>query len=611
MSRKIITITLLFLVCLTANAAKASGKPRAMTQPDGTTVMVKLLGDENFHWYQTIDGVLLYPKSGAFYVAEVQNDGQLVPTDLLAHNLDSRTNAETEKAKAQRRHLFFAENKPKSDGMSKMAKYPYSGYCPHKGKVRIPIIMLEYPDRKFQKHGDELYAEFNEYFNSETVTPFNAKDRQYLNGFGSVKRYFLDASLGQFEPEFELYGPYTASEPHRYYAGTSPKLGREALRLAHGDIDFSQYDSDNDGNVDLVYVLYAGTGQNLSQMDDDAWPHWRMGDFGTYNGKRVNSIGVSNESVDLAFNDGTQTIRAGIGVLCHEISHGLGLPDLYWTRSDCPKDSHGLPDYNNCGPEEWDLMDGGENIYEGIWPVQYSAWERETMGWIETETLDKPSNVTINPFDDPDGRGKVYKVVNKGDNDEYYIIENFSSSRNHWNYLFWSHILELDKDIPGLIVTHVYDNIDDENILSPNNKYKKPRITLLPADNFLLAYYSIDEECWYQGKKQKITLDMYTKDEQNDPYPGPLNVTSITDYHEYSNFWGMGRNYPITDITVNSDRSISFKFMGGDPSGIAEITNESDSDTRIYTLEGQAIGNRWELLSSGIYVQNGKKIIKK
>lgn len=611
MKKHIILILLLFTVCLTINAAKASGKPKAMRQPDGTTLMVRLMGDEHFNWYQTMDGVLLYAENGAFYVADIQDNGQLASTNMLAHNLDSRTNAENVKAKAQRRNLFFAESKPKANGMRKMTGYPITGYCPHNGKVRIPIIMVEYPDRKFQNHGEELYAEFNEYFNGETVTPFTTQDRKYLKGFGSVKRYFQDASLGQLDLDFDLYGPYTTSETHDFYGGTSPRLVVEAVRLAHNDIDFSQYDSDNDGNIDLVYVLFAGAGKNISQMNDDVWPNWRMIDLGEYNGKNLNSIGVSNETVEVEYAEGAMQVRAGIGVFCHEFSHGLGLPDLYWTRSDYPTDSHGLPDYNNCGPEEWDLMDGGENILSGIWPVQYLAWERETMGWIDIEKLDKPSNVTVYPIDDHNGRGKAYKIVNKADTDEYYIIENFSSARDHWNYMFWAKELGLDKDTPGLIVTHVYDNVSGENILSPNNKYKKPLITILPADNFILAYYSIDEECWYQGKKQKITVDMYTADERNDPYPGPLNVTSITDYREYSNFWGMGKNYPITDITVNPDRSISFKFMGGSADGIVEICNDADTNTQIYTLDGQAVGRQWTTLSPGIYVKNGKKVIKK
>ena len=97
--------------------------------------------------------------------------------------------------------------------------------------------------------------------------------------------------------------------------------------------------------------------------------------FHNEEGKIVNVIGAANE---LAVDDyDGEPVRAGIGVFCHEMSHGMGLPDLYWTLSYRPRDEYGDVDFDNCGPEDWDLMDGGENLYNGMWPCQYTAWERE------------------------------------------------------------------------------------------------------------------------------------------------------------------------------------------------------------------------------------------
>lgn len=86
-----------------------------------------------------------------------------------------------------------------------------------------------------------------------------------------------------------------------------------------------------------------------------------------HDGKRIPIVGLSNELAITAQNNQGTALRAGIGVLCHEMSHGLGLPDLYYTLSLTPKDEHGYADYNNCGPEDWDLMDGGENIFNGFY----------------------------------------------------------------------------------------------------------------------------------------------------------------------------------------------------------------------------------------------------
>lgn len=599
-------IMLLVAVCISASAAKATGEPMKTFQPDGTILMYRLLGDEWKHWYQTMDGVLLVNEGGTFYVAKTNADGSLVSTGIIAHNIDTRSDIEAQMAKEQNPNQFFSRisddvYKPVSRGSG----FPLARRCPHNGKVKIPVILMEYPDLKFTKQGAELKAQFGEYFNSTETSPFSTTNKKYLAGYGSVKQYFLDASNGLFEPEFELYGPYTISQKHDTNTDKYGYSQRdEVLEIARKDIDFSKYDSDNDGNVDLVYILYAGSGQNLSSNTHDVWPHCTPVNKGPYNGKVINTIGLSNELVYIPDGKGGKNAyRSGIGVLCHEMSHGLGLPDLYWQTNDSRYT-------DNCGPEEWDLMDGGENLYGGIWPVQYNAWEKESMGWLSFEELTEPQDVTIYALDNKEGKGKVYVVRNPANKNEYYVIENFMCSNDHWNYYHWRHNLGLDITVPGLLITHIngYDGYAPSLNINVNTN-GKPRITLLPADEFILGYYSVGTTKMYQGKKQEITSDMYYDDEATDVYPGPNGVTAITAYKNYDGE-EMVEKYPITDITVNSDRSISFKFKGGGlPSGINELI--TDADNSIYTIGGVFAGNDFNALPMGIYIRNGKKVVKK
>lgn len=610
MKKLLSTLLLLVAVSAAAWAAKATGTPFAVEQPDGTTLMVRLLGDEHFNWYQTMDNVLLVRVDGAFYVAKTEDDGTITSSGIIAHNSDSRNAEETSMAKSQDAGKFFKAASGTHNGMAKASGYPVTGRCPHMGKVKIPVIMMEYPDRPFSMDRDSLYREFDDYFNSMAPTPTNKNTR----GYSSIKRYFHHASNGQFELEFDLYGPYMADYPINHYAYTKEErstpsyaLKQEALDKASADIDFTQYDSNNDGEVDMVYILYAGYGHNIGDHPESIWPHCSWGCNKYAQGMKINIIGMSNELVQISE---TKSIRAGIGVFCHEMSHGFGMPDLYWTLSDIPKDSHGLPDYNNCGPELWDLMDGGELINAGICPVQYTAWEREAMGWMEFEELNSAKRVTVYPLDDEQGRGKAYVVKNPENTNEYYVIENYTPpSPTHWNYALWYNYLGYSYKTPGLIVTHVNGWNGSANTMSPNNTYGKPSITILPADDFILADYSVGKECWYEGQKQKITSDMYKKDLAFDPYPGLAEATEIK---SYKNYYGedMGLIYPITDITVNDDRSISFTFIEDDiATGINDVRKKID-DANIYSIDGRCLGNDASLLPHGIYIRNGRKVMQ-
>ncbi|TGX83314.1 M6 family metalloprotease domain-containing protein [Palleniella muris] len=581
--RRIILLSLFILAAATCiHAAKSSGTPKAVKQPDGTTLMVRLLGDEHFSWHQTMDEVVIMQQDKAFYIAEICTDGSLKNTGVLAHNLDSRKGQELQLAKAQDKNLFFAKGAEASQARRKaIAGYPSSDFCPHSGKIRIPVIMVEYTDVKFTFNERSVWED---YFNGTERVEFTPADR--FKGHSSVAQYFSDASFGNFTPEFDLYGVYTVAHPHDYYgynSGRTSTIIKEALALADNDIDFTKYDSNNDGKVDMVYILYAGAGANLSGDDTDIWPQCFYRSSYSNDGKRISVIGLSNElAITAAANKGT-ALRAGIGVLCHEMSHGLGLPDLYRTLGSAPKDEHGLVDWNNCGPEDWDLMDGGENLFNGFWPVQYAAWERDIMGWLTLEELDKPADITIYPLDNEDGKGKAYRITNPENRNEYYVIENFG--KDNWNSF------QGTQRNTGLLITHVND-ISTKG-MSPNNTYRKPNLTLIPADGFLFGSYSIDETIWYEGRPQVATKDMFTDELKGDPYPGSKGITAVEAYKNYTGD-DMVAKFPITDIRENTDGSISFRFMGGVSDGISDInttTNKRVSPKKIIKNGQLTIGN--------------------
>lgn len=606
--KKVLCLILLSLITTFLWAAKSAGIIRTWSQPDGTMVKVQLLGDEHVSWYQTPDGILLVRgEDKAFYVADVDAEGVLSATKVLAHDADKRTDAERSLANAQRREAFFAAaNKELQAARAKsLPGYPTKNFCPHTGNIRVPIIIMEYPDRKMTFDMDVI----EEYFNGTTKIPYSIETK--WQGYSSVAQYFKDASFGKFTIDFDIYGPYTAENNHDFYHGSNRfTLLTEAVKKADLDIDFSKYDSDSNGRVDMVYIFFAGEGANLSGNDNDFWPAcWYSSNIRTEDGKTINVIGAANEMCVYAADSPTdEDLRAGIGVTCHEMSHGLGMPDLYNTGT--PKNPEtNLPDYSNCGPEDWDLMDGGENLFNAIWPCTYTAWERDVMGWIDVEDLTEKADITIYPLNDPEGRGKAYRIVNPANPNEYYIIENNTS--DEWNSY------QSQTYGSGLMIYHLNSNSSGFE-MTPNNTYGKPNITILPADGYIMALYNNGETIMYNGELIKMPKDFsefrkeyFIPEAMGDHYPGSQNVTSLAAYNNYTKVDGekdMVELYPITNIQQNEDGSISFKFMD-DATAINAIADKKQHmDGKIYSLDGRYLGTNPSLLPSGIYIQNGRKL---
>ena len=155
----------------------------------------------------------------------------------------------------------------------------------------------------------------------------------------------------------DVVGPLTLTKKHDYY-GTAPnyqlddrapEMVIEALKLANADVNYADYDWDNDGEVDQVYVIYAGVTEY--GKSGYIWPHeWNLS-AGQYYGsgsgtQRLDGVNIDTYAVsnELA----SRGVLNGIGTACHEFSHCLGYPDFY--------DS----EYNGgTAGQNWDVMDGG------------------------------------------------------------------------------------------------------------------------------------------------------------------------------------------------------------------------------------------------------------
>lgn len=619
-------MTMFLVIATCASAVKMQPGWHTVKLSDGQTVTLRAFGDQDLSWFETTDGVLVCQQGTDFFVATIDSRGNMQPSQWLAHNPGARSDMEKRMIAGQNRQAFF-DHCQNARAANRMRREPLPNtftLLPSQGVVRVPVILVQFTDTVFSLNNP--HAVFSEYLNGESR---HGEDEPLTlgNNYSSVKNYFTDMSFGKFVPDFQLYGPVTLPQPLAYYGKGSASsenmraLLADAVSAVDNEVDFSQYDSDGDGNIDLIYIIYAGYSESILGNSTDCI-HPKSGTIGggiTADGLTVCRYGVNNELNGTPANTAQfGPLVNGIGLFCHELSHCIGLPDLYAAPgSKAERAVNHTMDY-------YDLMDAGEYTFNGYRPTAYTAWERERFGWMTIDTLSAPQDVTLAPLDKG---GKAYRILNDADSTghEYFIVE--CVQKKGWNRSLLGQ---------GLMVTHV--DYDDDCFglygYGVNGTLAHPRMTLVPADGLFMPEYFLghtiaidsDNEVaeWntplydrYLG--QAIDKDTYKADAANDIFPGnTINVTELGDKAWL--YTGGILNKSVTDIAV-SDSVITFKFMGGTPQAIQDIEKDgnggmagstNNGNTPVYSIDGRrlTILSEFASLKSGIYIINGRKVVK-
>ena len=480
------------------------------TQPDGSIIQIRKVGDEFGHFTLNAAGQYIQQDEDGFYR----------PMDASA--VQARRRAAAVRRQAARH--------------SRQASSHVAV-----GQKHFLVILVAFKDVAFK----------SETANADFTALLNEKGYSVNGGTGSARDYYYDNSHGYFEPIFDVYGPVTLQNNVSTYGGNdsmgNDKAPEQAIiegcKALDPSIDFSRYDNDNDGEVDLVFMYYAGKGEASGGSTNTIWPHqWELSSAGK-------SLKLDNMKIDkyACTNELEISGMCGIGTACHEFGHAMGLPDFYDT------------DYEDNGQAAgmffFSTMDSGAYNNDGRTPPFFTIEERILLGWLPEDSLKEFSasgQITLPTVDD----NIAYKTLTDQEG-EYFVYE--CRGANGWDAGLDSHgliVTHVDKSgrkvkIEGSYITaaDLWNDWESSNAINENGSH--PCCYVVPAADPSNLLFGFDK---YSGS---YYFDIYNKGyAQQIPFPCTVDKKLINSYTARS--WnGVDADISLSNIVYANDQ-VSF-----------------------------------------------------
>lgn len=536
-SIRIVTLVLIACCAVSGTQAIPAYPHRVKIIAERDSFWLTLRGDEHFKFAITDDGYTALPSSGGWYYACTNNGGEVVKSNF-------RVSSESKKDIATRAFLNTQIKGIIPSYEKDTARYNYSisrspSLSSNKaivGERRILIILMQFSDVKFRKSQEDFDRLFNEANYHED------------GAYGSVYDYYNKVSYGQLQLRCDVLGPYTASRNMAYYGGNSsrtsgdmnPKaLFDEAIRNAILEVKLADYDSDGDGYVDNVHIIFAGYGEEAGASANAIWSHEMTFWAESIGGMMIDRYSCSPE---LRGNKGNGITR--IGPPCHEIGHALGAMDFY----DVDYQAGGY--YEGTG--DWDVMASGSWNDDGARPADFNPYVKAyNYGWVDVQTLEAD---TLNIISPSTLRNNIYRIDTPVSED-YYLLDNRQSEG-----------VNSAEPGKGLLIFHVGPQITQKEMTNTIN-------STYPQQCYVVCASAKDA-------RPRASASSYGNISSSGcPYPGSSHKTSFTNTSIPGAFCinGKAADISLTDIMQMPNGDVSLVF-GKNDDGETTLPNEPTED---------------------------------
>ncbi len=327
----------------------------------------------------------------------------------------------------------------------------WQGGMPASGTPKTLVLLVDFPDYPADATNTTGFVS-SQMFGSGTAGNFP---------YDSLSKYYERSSYGGLSIQGTVLGWYRASQNRSYYQGLGNGPGQRALMreainhynaLGH---DFSQYDNNNDGYIDIFYLKWTGPDNGWANF---WWAYqWHFNDSSyVVDGKRFGKY-VWSWIANSSFGSTIYHPRVDI----HETGHALGLPDFY--------------DYDgNTGP---DGGVGGLDMMHGNYG-DHNAFSKAMLGWLTptvvssgsqtielSPTSTQPQSVVIMPS----STGNIFS--------EHFVAQYRKRSSSAGNDSF-------DYPTDGMTIWHVDATLNGSNtdFLYDNSYTSHKLLRLMEAD---------------------------------------------------------------------------------------------------------------------------------
>ena len=520
--KKILLVVSLLCMALSLSAIPARPGKITHTQPDGTVITVEIHGDEYCHWV-------------------TDEAGNIVSLDADGYYRPVTTTPEMRRAARA-----AGESRRRQDAEARAA---VRANAPVTGQKHYLVILIAFADRSFRVSSPK--TAFTNLLNEVGYSRNGAT--------GSARDYYYDNSNGLFEPVFDVVGPVTLDNDMAYYGADSGGTGNDiragralydACQKVDADVDFSRYDNDGDGNVDLVFFYYAGYSQAEGASSDAIWPHmsYLYGMNSRFDGVRVYNYACTSELKGVS-----GTTMCGIGAACHEFGHAMGLPDMYDTNYDTDGAAGGLYSYS--------IMCSGSYNNGSRTPPYFNMQERIFLGW--NQESDIVEFATGGNYSIPALNGETQTVYKSpaSTSGEYFMYE--CRARQGWDAylpgegLLVYHIDKSNRQVGWYTAANLWNWKSYGNMLNSNGSH--PCCYLIPAaSQSSLNYTGYESNIPFPYGYGWSAVDSYTPVD----WAGETSTTTFEHIGYASGTVTLTANVPPDDISL-----LGYNFIDNPGSG--------------------------------------------
>lgn len=469
---------------------------------------VLLKGNENNKYALTEDGYTLLQDEDGWYYAMTDDTGCVVKSSLLALPIERQTHAISSFLQTQKKGLIPDPYISVSNNREIVRPHERNLIV---GKRKVLIVLVQFPDCPLTKSK----TDFIDLFNKQGYNEDGAK--------GSVVDYYNYVSYGKLELQCDIVGPYLTKEKMSYYGKNTTAGGKdvnvfslfeEILEALSSEVSLAEYDSDNDGYIDNIHIVYAGYGEDAGASANTIWAH-----EASFEPIRVQGLLIDRYScaAELRSNRGSGISR--IGAHCHEIGHAFGAMDYY--------DTDYATNGNYLGTGNWDVMAAGSWNEDGACPANFNPYVKAyDFGWCSVESITSEGEVSLFSSSKSD---IVYRIDSKLEG-EFFLIEN--RQREYF-----------DISVPGegMLIYHIDSNFEKKAIYNQINS------------SYPQCCYIVCASSTYR-KPTSVAATYGNINSEGCPFPGSTNNTlfSSNSIPAALCYDGSSAGFSFKDITDNS-----------------------------------------------------------